>query len=197
MTTKDNIINNSFNLFAANGYSASSIRSIARNVGIRESAIYNHFPSKRDIFLACLKKYESTLNVKEVLNDDIIDSLDKPMEFLKKYTAKIIEQWKNAEEIKLFSLILKENGNEIIPEILSFQNYISRNVGLLEVVFDEMIKLNFIKGSNGRKLAENYFAPLLMFRITNMYKPEKINENDIRIFLDLHIENFGKIIEIK
>ena len=41
MTTKEKILATSFNLFADNGYSGTSIRNIASLVEIRESAIYN------------------------------------------------------------------------------------------------------------------------------------------------------------
>lgn len=50
MTTKEQIIETSLDLFSQRGFDGVSIRDIARTVGIRESSIYNHFESKRAIF---------------------------------------------------------------------------------------------------------------------------------------------------
>lgn len=50
MTTKERIIETALDLFSRRGYDGASVREIARAVGIRESSIYNHFPSKRSIF---------------------------------------------------------------------------------------------------------------------------------------------------
>ena len=50
MSSKDLIIERALELFSIRGYGAVSIRDIAGAVGIRESSIYYHFKSKRDIF---------------------------------------------------------------------------------------------------------------------------------------------------
>lgn len=50
MTTKEKILETALELFSQRGYDGVSVRDIAREVGIRESSIYNHFDSKRAIF---------------------------------------------------------------------------------------------------------------------------------------------------
>lgn len=52
MTTKEKIIWEALELFSRKTYGAVSVRDIARAVGIRESSLYNHFKSKREIFQA-------------------------------------------------------------------------------------------------------------------------------------------------
>lgn len=60
LSTKDKIIKAATELFSQNGYKASSVRAIASNVGIRESALYNHFANKEAIFLECTREIFST-----------------------------------------------------------------------------------------------------------------------------------------
>lgn len=48
-STKDRIIDVSIDLFSENGYTETSIRSIAVGVGIKVSSIYSHFSSKQEI----------------------------------------------------------------------------------------------------------------------------------------------------
>lgn len=49
--TKEKIVKVASTLFSNNGYKATSVRKIAAEVGIRESALYNHFKNKEAIFL--------------------------------------------------------------------------------------------------------------------------------------------------
>jgi len=47
--TKEKIFDAAVDLFAENGYDRTSVRDIARAVGIAESAVYRHYPSKEAI----------------------------------------------------------------------------------------------------------------------------------------------------
>ena len=48
--TKERILELAMELFAEHGYKGTSVRKIASKVGIRESALYNHYTNKEDIF---------------------------------------------------------------------------------------------------------------------------------------------------
>jgi len=49
-------------LFSAEGYDRTSIRDIARNVGLLPGSVYHYFPSKRELFLAVHREgFEHTL----------------------------------------------------------------------------------------------------------------------------------------
>jgi len=48
-STKELILKASMELFSEYGYKAASVRKIAAKVGIRESALYNHFTNKEEI----------------------------------------------------------------------------------------------------------------------------------------------------
>lgn len=61
-STKDHIFEAAVTLFSQKGYHGTSIRDIARRVGIKESSLYNHFPGKRDILDAILSYYRDTFN---------------------------------------------------------------------------------------------------------------------------------------
>ena len=46
ISTKEKILKASSTLFSEHGYKGTSVRKIASEVGIRESALYNHFKNK-------------------------------------------------------------------------------------------------------------------------------------------------------
>ena len=54
--TKQAILDKALELFAVHGYTAVSIRMLARAVGIRESSIYHHYDGKDAIFQALLDR---------------------------------------------------------------------------------------------------------------------------------------------
>ena len=51
----------SVDLFSKKGFDAVSIREIAREVGIRESSIYNHYPSKETILNVIFQYFKKEL----------------------------------------------------------------------------------------------------------------------------------------
>ena len=57
MKTKDKILEAALELFSRRGFSAVSVRDIATAVGVRESAMYRHFPSKQAVFDKLLERY--------------------------------------------------------------------------------------------------------------------------------------------
>jgi AcrR family transcriptional regulator len=59
--TKERIFDVSLELFSRKGFDAVSIREIAREVGIRESSIYNHYPSKDTILDTIFEYFEHEL----------------------------------------------------------------------------------------------------------------------------------------
>ena len=56
--TKDKIFDVALDLFSKKGYDSVSIRTIASEVGIKESSIYNHYSSKKEILMSILKYFE-------------------------------------------------------------------------------------------------------------------------------------------
>ena len=48
--TKEKILLSALELFSTKGYEGTSVRDLARAVGIRESSLYKHFKNKQAIF---------------------------------------------------------------------------------------------------------------------------------------------------
>lgn len=54
--TRDALLDAALDRFSTCGYGGTSIRDLARDVGIRESSVYKHFPSKQAIFDALIER---------------------------------------------------------------------------------------------------------------------------------------------
>lgn len=72
--TRDRIIATAVELFASQSYNAVSIRDIAHAVNIRESSIYYHFKSKKDILDTIIAMFEEKA---ESVADSIITSISE------------------------------------------------------------------------------------------------------------------------
>ena len=53
--TKERIFDIAINLFAQNGFDATSMREIAEGVGIKKASLYSHYKSKDEILVEILK----------------------------------------------------------------------------------------------------------------------------------------------
>ncbi len=62
MNTKGKILEAALELFSRRGFSAVSVRDIAKEVGVRESAMYKHFSGKQAVFDTLLANYMATSN---------------------------------------------------------------------------------------------------------------------------------------
>jgi TetR/AcrR family transcriptional regulator len=67
-TTPERILDAAEDLFAENGFSATSLGDVADRVGIRSPSLYNHFKNKEALYLAVL--------------DRLLDSFSRPLEEL-------------------------------------------------------------------------------------------------------------------
>lgn len=66
MNNKEKIFDVSIDLFSKYGYDGVSVRQIAKEVGIKESSIYNHYSNKQEILTTILNYY-----VEEMISDEI------------------------------------------------------------------------------------------------------------------------------
>lgn len=81
--TKVRILDAALNQFRTNGYEATSVRSIADQLGVTTPALYYHFPNKEAILLAVVAPYFE--DVTRMLGS--LDDADDPRDLLRRYAA--------------------------------------------------------------------------------------------------------------
>src|ERR1700685_2178542 len=59
--TRDRVLSVAQALFAEHGYRGTSLRDIARRIGIKAPSLLHHFPSKQQLYLAVLNKMFESL----------------------------------------------------------------------------------------------------------------------------------------
>jgi AcrR family transcriptional regulator len=195
--TKEKIVTAALDLFSRDGYSGASIRQISRAVGIRESAIYNHYKSKEEIFLAILSAFKLKTISKEILSDDLLDEVINPDKFLKTLAKRLIEHWNKLEERKFIRVLLMEQFTSIGNKELSTTDYLSELRRICTLIFGEMVKTKIIKPFDPGTLAEEFTAPLFLIRSEFLSSDGEININAVYERTNKHVEFFWEAIRLK
>jgi AcrR family transcriptional regulator len=108
-STRERLLDASLELFARHGYAATSVRMIAAEVGIRDSAIYAHFPSKQAIYAALFDEAGPvSTDAIDVDLDQLAES--EPAVGIPLLVRKIIAAW-STPRARLFASVLLREGS--------------------------------------------------------------------------------------
>jgi AcrR family transcriptional regulator len=185
-STKERIFDASLELFSKKGYEAVSVREIAREVGIRESSIYNHYKSKEAILDEIIDVFKSKLANSGPQEEDTKALIQQGPEVFFEVSSKIyIDQVNTPQMEKIWRLVSIETfRNDKIKNFFK-KELLEQPITIWEHIFDDMIERKLIKPINSRTLAYEYFsfAIYLFFE----YFILEYNE-DYDSFMDLALE---------
>lgn len=104
MTEKqENILKSALELFAKEGYHATSTSKVAKHAGVSEGLIFRHFENKEGLLEAIIKDGEER---SQVLFSDIIFTTD-PEELIRKTLDMMLSVSKNKDEFEFWKLQYK------------------------------------------------------------------------------------------
>ena len=195
LNTKGAILETALDLFSKEGYAGTSIRHIASSVGIRESAIYNHFKSKEDILKAIVDQFKSGTAGSDIINEELIDELDNPLRFIRDFSLRLLEKWNDDMERKFFRLLLMEQFREIKGIRLSVRDYFEETRSIWQMIFDLMGKHKFIKKIDSKIVADEFVAPLYFIRMEYLVNERSSDFKNAVDKLNKHLEFFWNAIK--
>jgi len=197
-TTKEKILYTALDLFSKLGYHGVSIREITRNVGIKESSLYNHFRSKEEI-LECIlhsfrREFATVLppidRLDEILAYSTIDSfLQKGIEVFKMHFEHQVYE-------KVWRIIYTEYFRHSLAKEIFLNDMISNMLSFLETVFTKAMATGKVKEGNPRVMAAEYQYPV--FAMLAEYNVLKFNNEDttqIQQTITDHIDYFLESIK--
>ncbi|MFH0736624.1 MAG: TetR/AcrR family transcriptional regulator [bacterium] len=172
---KKQILLISLELFANSGYSETSIREIARRADIRESAIYNHFESKSAIIRELTAKYKTSSIGLSIFTDELLDEIVYPQKFIKNFTFKLLNIWKNKEECEFFKIIVTEQAKSAGEIPITLHHFLDESKRIWIFIFNEMLNNELIKNINPQILAETFISHIYMVRVEYLLDPDPKN----------------------
>ena len=193
--TKDKIFDVALDLFSKKGYDSVSIRTIASEVGIKESSIYNHYSSKKEILMSILKYFEEYFQGNPLDDENVRMLLEKnPEEFYHQESEMFKQQIFEEKILKILKLIFVQMYQ--IDEIKEFflNEILGGSVAFWSDVFEILIQKNVIGSDcSPNKLAEMYFG-FSMFKLWEIFlKHEEFPKAEIEIMFD-EVEEYHKFL---
>ena len=193
---KEKIFDVSIDLFSEYGYDGVSIRQIAKEVGIKESSIYNHYKSKESIMDAILDYYIGRMMSNDIPVSQASENLDISFDyFYRSGLDAFASQLKDEKMSKITRIILIESyHNEKMKNFMK-DNIISQAIDGWIVLFDLMKSKGLIDAEcDSRQLAESFYK----FGLFLLYEHYIINypEDDEKFVEELSkkSENHIKLI---
>ncbi|MGR6922433.1 TetR/AcrR family transcriptional regulator [[Actinomadura] parvosata] len=101
--TKAALLDAALRLFARQGYAGTSIRAIAREVGLSESVLYAHFDGKRALYDAAME-----LAGPQAATLAIDDAPDDPAAFVETFAARVLAAWDDPRSRQVTSLVTRD-----------------------------------------------------------------------------------------
>ena len=192
--TKEKILKVSTNLFSELGYKGASVRKIASAVGIRESAIYNHYKNKEEIFLEVAKDiFSSPFSLS---SDEIKELALRGKPFLQKFTMQykmLTFDKKNENMFRLLMIELMQN-KDLREQFMS--EFHDKNIKLLSEGFFIMMQNNLIKSSDPMMISYEYLSTLFYLRLqVTLMRFDSLSTNNLSTQFEKHVEFFWESIK--
>lgn len=193
--TKDKIFDTALDLFSKKGYDSVSVRTIASEVGIKESSIYNHYSSKKNILMSILNYFEEYFKGNPLDDENIRKLLEEnPEEFYHQGSEMFKQQIFEEKILKIMKLIFVQMYQ--IDEVKEFflREILGGSTDFWSDVFEILIQKNVIGSDcNPNKLAEMYFG-FSMFKLWEIFlKYDDFPKAEIEIMFD-EVEEYHKFL---
>jgi AcrR family transcriptional regulator len=191
--TKQAIAKAATELFATHGYKGTSVRKIAAKVGIRESALYNHFKNKEAIFLdICSDIFTTPFSDKNKLDDAAGG---------KKFLANYVVQYKllsfDANKERLFRIMMIELLQDEALRSNFMNEYHHKNIKLLSEALFIMMQSGIIRSSDPMLMANEFLAPLFYYRLQiTLLRIDSQPTNALSTLFEKHVDFFWESISV-
>lgn len=193
--TKAKILKVSRTLFSEYGYKGTSVRKIASNVGIRESAIYNHYKNKEEIFLEIANEIFSSpfsFNSEEIKE---LSTRGKP--FLQKYTMqyKMLTFDKNNESMFRLLMIELMQNKELREQFMS--EFHHKNIKILSEGFFTMMQNNLIRSNDPMMISYEFLSTLFYIRLqVTLLRFDSNSTDTLATQFEKHLDFFWESIKM-
>lgn len=199
MDTKNKILEVSLTLFAKKGFDGVSVREIAKEVGVRESALYKHYKNKEDILdkiveemiLLIRKTYEQQ-RVPECVEIEVAEGYRNiTEEQLCEISWNIFKMFTEDPKLSNFRklLVQEQFHNKAFAEC--YNNFFLEGVIDSQAkTFIQLVNNGFFHKADERIIALQFYGPILL--LFQLYDCEPQKKDEIKEMLFKHVRAFGE-----
>lgn len=159
LATRQRLLDAALELFAAQGYTATTVRQIAASIGVTDPAIYAHFSSKQEIYETLLAEAGPPLLSAQGFQLEEMGP-QAPEEVLPVLFGRLVSAWDHPRVRMFTSVLLRETSDDILAALDEVQ-------ALLRPVFEAWIETGHLRDDvDVDLLTWELVAPLATIRLT-------------------------------
>lgn len=199
MDTKEKILEVSLALFAQKGFDGVSVREIAKEVGVRESALYKHYKNKEDILDKIIEEMISSIrngyelrHIPETLTEGVAEGYRNiSEEQLCEMSWSIFKMFTEEPKLSNFRrLLMREQFHN-----KTFAKYYDKFFieGVIESqakTFLQLVDSGLFRKADERIIALHFYGPIMLLFQQYDCEPEK--KDEIKEMLFKHVRAFGE-----
>ena len=199
MNTKELILKVSLELFAKKGFDGVSVREIAREVGVRESALYKHYKNKEDILNKIMEEMKIQVHeayalnkVPETIRKDVSNGYKELTEQqLCEISWNLFQLYTKNPMISDFrKLLMREQFNNKIFATYYNDFFLEGVIQRQAATFLQLVKGGLFHEEDERVIALHFYGPILL--LFQQYDCDPGKEAQIKEMLFCHVKAFGK-----
>ncbi len=199
MNTKERILTVSLELFSRKGFDGVSVREIAREVGVRESALYKHYKNKEDILHKVvaemkIRVHEAyTLNkVPEAIKEEVSKGYGElSEEQLCEMSWGLFQLYTKDPMISSFrKLLMREQFNNKAFAAYYNEFFLKGVINRQAMTFFKLVEGGLFHKEDEQVIALQFYGPILL--LFQQYDCEPQQEAAIKELLYQHVKAFGR-----
>lgn len=197
--TKQRILDEALNLFSVYGYDGVSVKDIADAVGIKDSSLYKHYSSKRQIFHQLLdgmnRRFDETVAYHKLPQGEINKVAkqygENDLEWLMTAVDTVFRFFTEDEyAIKFMHLTMIEQYKSNEAARLFYEWFIDSTLGFQTALFTQMMEEGYFRKADPRATAVQFYGPVLLLILMYDSKPDKMDE--ALELLHQHVRDFAR-----
>src|SRR5438552_4496120 len=186
--TRQAILDKGLQLFAEKGYFGTTLRDIASGVGVRESALYNYFPSKEALFDVLISAdYEEKMERFSGLSKEPIDDARGALERLAEVA---LEHFSSPRQKQLFRMLMADGFRLAKDGRLNLIERMNSGLAHLRELMQRLIAEGWIRHTDADLLVMTFMGPLLMWRHFDAIRADHPLVIDRNAFARSHVDQF-------
>lgn len=188
---RERIVEAALDLFAKQGFAATSMRQIASAAGMRASSLYSHFEGKEAIYGALINSYGPASSADRLASPRYLALKTDAAGFCRRYAADLLDQWCDPREQLFMELLASERNRVTAERAHYFETLFAREAGAVADYFRIFALGGQILAPDPRECARLFMAGLTFLRLEHFLIPARPSPREVvREALDRFIANF-------
>jgi len=186
--TRQAILDAALQVFAEKGYFGSSLRDIATAVGVRESALYNYFPSKEALFEALILADQQSKA--ERLSAVMADPITDVRVTLTRLVVLALEHFATPHQQQLFCILMSDGIRLAKDSRINLFERMSGGQARLHELMRQLVQSRWLRAADPQLLAMEFMGPLLLWRQLHAIGLNLAVIRNPQVFARSHVEQF-------